>query len=333
VGVGKTLLLADDSITIQRVVELTFSHEDIRVVSIGDGKRAAQWITTERPDVVLADVAVPELDGYGLLTHVKKSSNLKHIPVLLLAGAFEAVDEEKARTLGCDGILLKPFEPKQLVARVKELLAEAARRTPIKPPAKGGAGEKDKDKDRKSGGFGELAKNSPFDSPAAAVPIEPPVFAMGTGARTLEPTGTGGVAHEVVSHQPVSGFPSISEPRQVMSVPLVPEPLEPPAVPLWEVNSNRSSTPSAQRPHAPADQAPPAKVSLASAFSALLAAEQSQAPAPQAGAAAPVSEAAIEAIVQRVLTRMTGQVVKDVVAETAERLVREEIEKIKATSE
>jgi CheY-like chemotaxis protein len=329
VGVGKTLLLADDSITIQRVVELTFSHEDIRVVSIGDGKRAAQWITTERPDVVLADVAVPELDGYSLLAHVKKSSNLKHIPVLLLAGAFESVDEEKARTLGCDGILLKPFEPKQLVARVKELLADAARRAPVKPPAKGAA-EKDKDRDKRTSGLGEFAKSSPFDSPAASVPMEPPVFALGTGARALEPTGTGGAAHEVVSHQPVSGFSSVSEPRQVMSVPLVPEPLEPPAAPLWEVNSGNRSAANSQRPAA-AEQ-PPAKVSLASAFSALLAAEQSQAPAPQAGPA-PVSEAAIEAIVLRVLAKLTDQTVKAVVAETAERLVREEIEKIKASSE
>lgn len=330
-GMGKTLLLADDSITIQRVVELTFSHEDIRVVSIGDGKRAAQWITTERPDIVLADVAVPELDGYGVLSHVKKSAALKHIPVLLLAGAFEAVDEEKARAIGCDGILLKPFEPKQLVARVKELLADAARRAPAKPSKGGGAGDK-----KGPGGVSEMNKSMVAESPAASVPMEPPVFGMGTGARALEPTGTGGAPHEVVSHQPGSGFASASEPRHIMSVPLVPEPLEPPAAPLWEVNSgsgSRLGAPSPQRPHTPAEAAPPTKVSLASAFSALLAAEQSQPAAPQAAAAAPVSEAAIEAIVHRVLMRMTDQTVKDVVAETAERLVREEIEKIKSTPE
>ena len=62
---AKTLLLADDSVTIQRVVELTFAHEDVRVVVGGDGPRAVQWLETERPDIVLVDVELPEVDGYG----------------------------------------------------------------------------------------------------------------------------------------------------------------------------------------------------------------------------------------------------------------------------
>ncbi|MEI6245794.1 MAG: response regulator, partial [Acidobacteriota bacterium] len=60
-----TLLLADDSITIQRVIELTFADENIRVVSAGDGQQAIQRIETERPDIVLADVGMPKVDGYG----------------------------------------------------------------------------------------------------------------------------------------------------------------------------------------------------------------------------------------------------------------------------
>ncbi len=62
----KTLLLADDSVTIQRVIELTFAHEDIRVVSVSDGRRAVQWLEGEWPDIVLADVDVPEVDGYEI---------------------------------------------------------------------------------------------------------------------------------------------------------------------------------------------------------------------------------------------------------------------------
>src|SRR5262245_20922633 len=119
----KTLLLVDDSVTIQRVIELTFAHEDVRVVSVSDGRRAVQWMDSEWPDIVLVDVEVPEMDGYAVSTYVKTSPRLKQVPVLLLAGAFEPVDQERANSIGCEGVLVKPFEPQQLVARVKELLS------------------------------------------------------------------------------------------------------------------------------------------------------------------------------------------------------------------
>ncbi len=122
----KTLLLADDSSTIQRVVELTFAEEDIRVIAVGDGEQAIQSIDREQPDIVLADVGMPRLDGYSVSSHIKQSARLQHIPVLLLAGAFEPIDEDRARAARCDGVLVKPFEPRLLVSRVQELL-EAAR--------------------------------------------------------------------------------------------------------------------------------------------------------------------------------------------------------------
>ncbi len=120
-----TLLLADDSITIQRVIELTFADEDMRVLVASDGQQAIQKIEAERPDIVLADIGMPRVDGYAVAAHVKQSPSLKHIPVLLLTGAFEPIDEARARQTGCDGVLVKPFEPQKLVARVKELLAGA----------------------------------------------------------------------------------------------------------------------------------------------------------------------------------------------------------------
>jgi CheY-like chemotaxis protein len=118
-----TLLLADDSVTIQRVIELTLANEDVRVIAVADGESALRRINDERPDIVLADVGVPKLDGYAVASHIKRSPELRTIPVLLLTGAFEPVDEDRARDAGCDGILVKPFEPQQLVGRVRELLA------------------------------------------------------------------------------------------------------------------------------------------------------------------------------------------------------------------
>jgi CheY-like chemotaxis protein len=121
-----TLLLADDSVTIQRVIELTFQNEDIRVIATSDGETAIQRIDAEPPDIVLADVGMPKQDGYAVSAHVKRTPVLRKIPVLLLTGAFEPVDEDKAKASGCDGILVKPFEPQQLVGRVRELLAGGA---------------------------------------------------------------------------------------------------------------------------------------------------------------------------------------------------------------
>src|SRR6185436_9603653 len=84
----KTLLLADDSVTIQRVIELTFAHEDVRVIPVSDGQRAIEWLEGGVPDIFLADVGVPGMDGYSLAEYVKSSPRLNHVPVLLLAGAF-----------------------------------------------------------------------------------------------------------------------------------------------------------------------------------------------------------------------------------------------------
>ncbi len=117
------LLLADDSVTIQRVIELTFADEDIQVIAVGDGQKAIERIEAERPDIVLADVGMPERDGYEVAAFVKNTAHLAHIPVLLLTGAFEPVDEQRARAVGCDGVLAKPFEPHMVITRVKELLA------------------------------------------------------------------------------------------------------------------------------------------------------------------------------------------------------------------
>jgi CheY-like chemotaxis protein len=122
---GKKILLADDSITIQKVIELTFSDEDFEVVTVGNGRLAVDRIAEVRPDVVLCDIIMPEKDGYEVCDYIKKNPSLSHIPVLLLTGAFEPFDQERANRVGCDGFLAKPFEPQTLIAKVKDLLAKA----------------------------------------------------------------------------------------------------------------------------------------------------------------------------------------------------------------
>lgn len=133
---GKKILLADDSITIQKVIELTFSDEDFEVVTVGNGRLAIERLPEARPDLVLCDIIMPEKDGYEVCDFIKKNPSFSHIPVLLLTGAFEPFDQEKAARVGCDGFLAKPFEPQTLIAKVKDLLARAsAKPVPAPPPA------------------------------------------------------------------------------------------------------------------------------------------------------------------------------------------------------
>jgi len=130
--VPNTLLLADDSVTIQRVIELTFADEDVQVIAVSDGDQAIERLQAAPPDIVLADIGMPGKNGYEVAQFVRQTPRLSHIPVVLLTGAFEPVDQARANEAGCDGVLAKPFEPQLVISRVKELLG---RRGPSAAPA------------------------------------------------------------------------------------------------------------------------------------------------------------------------------------------------------
>jgi CheY-like chemotaxis protein len=313
---SRMLLLADGSITIQRVIELTFAHEDVRVTSVSDGRRAVQVLETEQPDVVLVDVDLPEMDGYSLAAHIRRMPRLKGVPILLLAGAFEPVDQARAREVGSDGVIMKPFEPQVVVTRVKELIDQRDRMAvPISRPV--------------------------VDPPVPSAPVQ-----TTPNVRSAPPPPEPPAAEAKPGRD--SAFlrmaPRDRENEAPADAPVL-ETLELPTRPIWEGQSGSPVASSTSSPSlAPSfpqmvpvatpslPSAPPAapapKVTLASAFTALLAAEQSSNPA-----AAPVvamSEASIEDAVRRVLVRMTDDLVRRIVVDTAERLIREEIEKIKA---
>jgi len=120
---GRKLLLADDSATIQKVIDLTFADEGVQVVSVSNGREAIDRLLELRPDVVLADVFMPSLNGYEVCEYVKTNEQLKHIPVMLLVGSFEPFDEAEARRVGADDILTKPFQSiRRLIDRVGALV-------------------------------------------------------------------------------------------------------------------------------------------------------------------------------------------------------------------
>jgi CheY-like chemotaxis protein len=120
------ILVADDNSNIQKMVGLALKDQGIDVVAVGNGEAAVRKISDIRPDLVLADVFMPVRNGYEVCKYVKDDRTLCHIPVILLVGAFDPLDEQEAQRVGADGVLKKPFVPPDpLIAMVKSALARA----------------------------------------------------------------------------------------------------------------------------------------------------------------------------------------------------------------
>ena len=123
----RKLLLADDSITIQKVVNLTFADEGIDVVAVGDGEAALAQLSSDTPDIVLADVIMPGTTGYEICERLRANEATRNLPVILLVGSFEPFDEAEASRVGANAYLTKPFQSiRQLVDQVNGLI-DAAR--------------------------------------------------------------------------------------------------------------------------------------------------------------------------------------------------------------
>jgi CheY-like chemotaxis protein len=120
------ILVADDNSNIQKMVALALKDQGIEVVAVGNGEAAVRKISDVRPDLVLADIFMPVRNGYEVCKFVKENSALSHIPVILLVGAFDPLDEQEAQRVGADGVLKKPFVPPDpLISMVKSALARA----------------------------------------------------------------------------------------------------------------------------------------------------------------------------------------------------------------
>ncbi|HEY6443650.1 MAG TPA: response regulator [Candidatus Acidoferrales bacterium] len=122
------ILIADDNSNVQKTVALVFQERGIQVVSVGNGEAAVRRIPDVDPDLVLADIFMPVRNGYEVCEFVKKDERFSRIPVILLVGAFDPLDEKEARRVGADGILKKPFVPPDaLIAMVMSALEKNPR--------------------------------------------------------------------------------------------------------------------------------------------------------------------------------------------------------------
>ena len=132
------ILVADDNSNIQKMVSLALKDQGIDVVAVGNGEAAVRKIADVKPDLVLADVFMPVRNGYEVCQFVKMDSSLSHIPVILLVGAFDPLDEQEAQRVGADGVLKKPFiPPDPLISMVKSALQRSGAAHAGSPTPKG----------------------------------------------------------------------------------------------------------------------------------------------------------------------------------------------------
>lgn len=386
------LLLADDSITVQRVIALTFQGEGIEVIAVGDGDQAVDAIERERPQIVLADLSMPGRDGYAVAEYVKRSpEHSRETRVVLLTGAAEPVEEARSRALGIDGVLSKPFEPHVATALVRRLLTETptvpggngSHQAPVvasaAPAAKAGAPDaiavddyfRRLDEALATAGLGtapddaaDLAAAAPpaadvaraadaetliVRSPAAAK--EPDAPASGTlvdafSALLAAEEGDGGVVAGPVE---MVGPPEPVPPPAVEWTPGQARPAEAPPTPASAGPRVITHTPGSpavtfDRDEAAVDEPAPAEVATV-----LVAAPPPAAPSPSPSPAALRADVPegpadgidldvfADAVAQKILHRLTDAridaIVSERVLEIAERLVREEIERIKADAQ
>jgi CheY-like chemotaxis protein len=117
-----TVYFIDDSATMREVIKIAFRRENINVVACHDAVSALAEIETAKPDLVITDVIMPDKDGYDVCQYIKAHPDLKKTPVVLMSGVVNRAVAEKAFAVKADELLRKPFQPQDLIARVKHLL-------------------------------------------------------------------------------------------------------------------------------------------------------------------------------------------------------------------
>lgn len=184
------ILVADDNSNIQKMVGIALKDQGIDVVAVGNGEAAVRKISDVKPDLVLADVFMPVRNGYEVCKYVKGDSSLAHIPVILLVGAFDPLDEQEAQRVGADGVLKKPFVPPDpLISMVKSALVRAS-----------------------SGQVASIAVEKPAtDPPQVEIPVDAPtVVALPTQKLAAPPLEA--AVQDIPSRPPALKIDSASKP-------------------------------------------------------------------------------------------------------------------------
>ncbi len=121
---GELILLVDDEANIIELAKMYLERENFRILSVGDGAKAVQMIRDEKPALVVLDVMLPSMDGHEVCRKVRAESD---VPIIMLTARDEDIDKIIGLELGADDYMTKPFNPRELIARVKAILRRSER--------------------------------------------------------------------------------------------------------------------------------------------------------------------------------------------------------------
>ena len=332
----KKILLADDSLTIQKVVELTLAGTDYELTSVSNGQKALESLRQSRPDLILADVVMPEKNGYEVCEAVKSNSATAGIPVVLLSGTFEPFDRERAERVGADRIVSKPFNAQHLLDELEALLKSVAVASPPATALEEGPFDTDFLDDTIPTGIAIERENffepvPPLPSPLLSeLPSTSPEEGEGLPSVVLAKEGDEPAEVEALQQEsavaihsapdlrfPEEAPPIAEEPETRHPVEEIPAPEPPPAEPLAREAAVEESPAETPEPLVAVPAAPPQVP-----------------PAAPAPAVAELTQEQIERIAALVVAKLSDRVLREiaweVVPDVAETVVKRRIEELES---
>jgi two-component system, cell cycle response regulator DivK len=120
---SKRILVIEDTENNRLILNHLLTNAGFEVMEATDGEKGVAMATERRPDLILMDIQLPKVDGYEATRRIKSNPDLQHIPIIAVTSYALSGDESKARAAGCDAYVAKPFSPRVILAKVRELLA------------------------------------------------------------------------------------------------------------------------------------------------------------------------------------------------------------------
>jgi CheY-like chemotaxis protein len=181
-----TVYFIDDSATMREVIKIAFRRESINVITCADAASALGQFEQTPPDVVITDVIMPDQDGYSVCNQIRQNPQFAKTPVILMSGVVNKSVADRAVAVQADELVRKPFQPQELISRVKNLLGHGNGTSPSSSPAHGHA-------DRPSGSAALSSFFAPPQPPQARVtpmpPAGPPAPQMHSAAEAQQADG------------------------------------------------------------------------------------------------------------------------------------------------
>src|SRR5919201_2955101 len=191
-----TVYFIDDSATMREVIKIAFRRENINVVACHDAASALTAMESNAPDVVISDLIMPDKDGYEVCQFIKQHPRLSKTPVILMSGVVNRTVAEKAFAVKADELIRKPFQPQDLITRVKHLLRLPGAPPVAPPPAAASAAlssifaaSTTPPAQPTNGGAARVAPPRPAVPPATPAAVAPAFAAAPTAPKPPAPAG------------------------------------------------------------------------------------------------------------------------------------------------